>query len=445
MKYQKAYDGVFVFWLGWYPMVAITNHKAAEAVLSLPNHKKGEEYAFLGLEDGIVVSHGDKWKARRKMIEPFFNTKSLTASISGMNQAFNLMTNELKEKRIETIDMGENIHKRSLDIIMKSTMSVPIVDKIEYKKTAISDIEACETIALTRILNPALWVDAIFYQTNAGRYFKKATGRLMAFMEEKIVERINEKSEMASKVDEKEQKMRHDLIDLLVMHHDPNSKDVTQSIDVTGITEEILNLLVAGHDTISAGLRWTLFLLGNHLDWQEKIYEEISNNLDIDQDPETLEDINSLVYLDWCIKESMRLFPPIPLVTRTLEYAVETGKHTIPKGTAIVFSYYTIQRDEKIWDNPELFDPERFSPERFSKIPKYGYLPFGHGKRSCIGKRFAVTEMKIFIIHLMRHYSWVSTQKVNQVSFGMDVTTKPLAPLTIRLTPRNKSQAFLRE
>lgn len=133
----------------------------------------------------------------------------------------------------------------------------------------------------------------------------------------------------------------------------------------------------------------------------------------------------------------MRLFPPIPLLARRLETEVTVDQYTIPKGTALVFSYYHIHRDSKVWENPDTFDPDRFEPDRFASIPKYAYIPFGNGKRSCIGQRFAMIEMKLFIIHLMRKYRFISTQSVDQVKFEMDVTIKPTQPLTIKLFPRN--------
>uniref|UniRef100_T1KC29 Cytochrome P450 n=2 Tax=Tetranychus urticae TaxID=32264 RepID=T1KC29_TETUR len=427
-------EGVFVFWLGWYPMVAITDYKGAEAVLSKPNQKKGEEYKFLGLQDGIVASHGQKWRARRRMIDPFFNAKSLTSYIPLMNQAFSLVTKDLKEEKVETIDMAHNIHIGSLNVIMESTMSIPVDSMKDYKKVILSDLESVEKIALTRILNPILWFDKIFFQTKGGKFFKEAVDRFDAVLIDKITERLDSRK---LKVDEKEQKMRHDLIDLLAVHHDPNSNDVTQSIDIEGMKAEIVNVIIAGHDSIAAGIRWTLFLLGNHIECQEILYNEIATSFADDQYPTTLDEINRLTYLDQCVKESMRLYPPIPLTSYQLEYDAEVGKYVVPKGTAVAFSFYTIHRDEKIWENPNQFDPDRFSPERYSKIPRYGYIPFGLGKRSCVGQKFAMIEMKVFIIHLIKHYSWISTKNVDEVKFAMDVSTKPLEPLNIKLTPRN--------
>lgn len=179
-----------------------------------------------------------------------------------MKQSFRSMIKELGEEKMESIDMGENIHKCSLDIIMKSTMSISIESLRERKNEMIRDLDFCEKTVITRMLNPLLWPENMFYNSELGKIFKECENRIDHFTESKIKERLESRTELP-KVNESEREMRNDFIDLLLNHYKPDSTDVTKSIDIEGMKEEILNLIIAGHDTIASGLRWTLFLLSN--------------------------------------------------------------------------------------------------------------------------------------------------------------------------------------
>ena len=112
----------------------------------------------------------------------------------------------------------------------------------------------------------------------------------------------------------------------------------------------------------------------------------------------------------------MRLYPPIPLIARHLDEDIQLNDHLLLKGSEIVYNIYCIHRDPRVYPNPSEYKPERFDSSNISNIPKGAYLPFGVAPRNCIGYRFALIEMKIFLIHILRKFEISSVKKLEEVS-----------------------------
>ncbi|XP_055678129.1 probable cytochrome P450 313a4 [Lutzomyia longipalpis] len=134
---------------------------------------------------------------------------------------------------------------------------------------------------------------------------------------------------------------------------------------------------------------------------QERIYEEIKSTLLNTEDYVEYEDLNKCEFLDRFIKEVLRLFPPIPLMVRSLEKPIKIGQYSIPPGTQILISLISLHREKNIWGpTADDFDPDRFLPENMKKMHPYAYLPFGGGPRNCIGMKYANVFLKMFLIQM---------------------------------------------
>lgn len=168
------------------------------------------------------------------------------------------------------------------------------------------------------------------------------------------------------------------------------------------IRDQLLTMLIAGHDTSTALLAWALYLLAQDCDVQIRARDEVDALLG-KRAPE-LGDMGQLNFLDQVIKEALRLYPPIHLGSRIAAQDFEFDEFVIPAGTRVLYSIYLSHRHPDFWENPHRFDPDRFAPEVARQRPPYLYLPFGGGPRNCIGTAFAQVEAKVVLARLLQRY-----------------------------------------
>lgn len=136
--------------------------------------------------------------------------------------------------------------------------------------------------------------------------------------------------------------------------------------------------LFKGHDTTTAGLAWTIFLLGLHPEIQDKVHNELDSIFLGSDRKVTLKDMGDMKYLERVIKESMRLYPPVPIIGRVLSEDIQLDEYRIPQGCMIKIDLFNLHRDNRFFADPERFDPERFLPEQIIRHP-YAYIPFSAG------------------------------------------------------------------
>jgi cytochrome P450 len=198
------------------------------------------------------------------------------------------------------------------------------------------------------------------------------------------------------------------------------------------LRHEMATLLFTGHETTGLALTWTLFLLGEHPEAEARLLEELDAVLG--DHPATLRDIGRLPYLDWVIKESLRLYPPAYGVVREALNDCEIGGYVIPKGSTVAMFQWVVHRDPRYFDDPDAFRPERWSAGFAERLPKFAYFPFGGGPRVCIGKEFALLETALVLATIMRrfrfrtvpgHRTWPLPSLTLRPEYGMRMTLQP--------------------
>lgn len=194
-------------------------------------------------------------------------------------------------------------------------------------------------------------------------------------------------------------------------------------IDHKGICEEVDTLTFEGFDSTSTAIIFTLFLLGQHQDVQQKVHEEITVVM---KDDMTLLDCSNFKYLERVIKESLRLYPPVPYISRVVTEESICGHLILPKHAEISIHIFDIHRDSSHFRDPEKFDPDRFLPENTRNRHPFAYIPFSAGMRNCIGQRFAMLELKIFLATIVKefHIKPVTERKDLQFEAGLILRTK---------------------
>lgn len=194
-------------------------------------------------------------------------------------------------------------------------------------------------------------------------------------------------------------------------------------IDHRGICEEVDTLTFEGFDTTSTAIIFTLFLLSQHQDVQAKVYEEL---IIVMKDEMSLLDYSNLKYLECVIKESLRLYPPVPYISRVVTEDTKCGKLILPKHAEISIHIFDIHRDPNHFPNPDEFDPYRFLPENTKTRHPFAYIPFSAGLRNCIGQKFAMLELKILLATILKDFHLTPvTEKTNlQFEAGLILRTK---------------------
>lgn len=195
------------------------------------------------------------------------------------------------------------------------------------------------------------------------------------------------------------------------------------------LREEVDTFMFAGHDTTTANIAWTVWLLANHPEVQERIYAEL---LELDAaDPATakttIRDLNAMKYLERVVKESLRLYPSAPIVGRMLTETVWADGYEIPTGTGVELHIHELHRDARWFEEPDRFDPDRWLPERSVGRHAFAFLPFSAGSRNCIGQKFAMYEEKTVLAALVRSFRFGVAEgtRVEDESIMLEVTAKP--------------------
>ena len=195
-------------------------------------------------------------------------------------------------------------------------------------------------------------------------------------------------------------KEQFDLLDMLIQ---ARYKESNKQMEDQQIRDEVMSLLIAGHETTANTLSWLWYLLAQHPDVVTKIEDELAVVLN-GRSP-TPADFPNLHYCDKVIKESMRLYPSAWSISRHALADDEIGGYHIPAGAIVALSPYTLHRHLEFWPEPDTFDPERFTPEQEAARHRYAYIPFGAGSRKCIGDQFALMESIIIMPLLLQRFS----------------------------------------
>lgn len=196
------------------------------------------------------------------------------------------------------------------------------------------------------------------------------------------------------------------------------------------IRDQLLTMLIAGHDTSTALLAWVLYLLGKHPEAMHKAQAEVDQVIGHHQP--TMAHLNQLTYLDQVIKETLRLYPPIHIGNRQAKDDLTVQNYHVPAGTRVMYSIYLSHRHPEHWPDPERFWPERFDKQTGGKQPPFTYVPFGGGPRNCIGAAFAQIEAKAVLARILQTVELRLTAKHVRPSMGATLEPHPGVMMQIR-------------
>ena len=197
--------------------------------------------------------------------------------------------------------------------------------------------------------------------------------------------------------------------------------------------QEVLFLIVAGHETTATGTGWMAYAVAREPEVQERLYDEVRDLALTDIDADRLWE--KLEYHKLVVKECLRLYPPLPIYARSLDQDVVINNVRVPKGVQVNVINFVIHRHPDYWDNPDEFDPERFTDSRSKGRERGTYLPFSMGPRSCTGENMGFAQMVLILAHLVKNFRFSIANK-NPIIPRPSVSLRSSEPISLRLEPR---------
>lgn len=433
--FSQSSDYLFVLWFFHIPSVQAGRVEYVEYLLSNQEHlKKSMFYDFFlqWLGTGVLMSDGEKWKKRRRAVTPSFHFSILTEFQKIFVEQSKIFVEKLSHMAGtgESFDIQTPVSLVTLDIICETAMGVSVNAQSNKDSDYVNALNEINKEIKKRQMYPWLWNDWIYSCTKRGRNFHKHLKILHDF----TVSVINDRIAAREKSTEQKRTNNSRTVAFLDMLLDLYDKD---EIDIDGIREEVDTFMFEGHDTTAAGLSWTLYCLGNNMDVQKKLLVEVDKASK--EKGDLIDRIKSIKYLEYVIKEGLRLHPPVPFFGRVLERDTVIDNVKYPAGTELIVDTISVHTNPKYWDRPLDFYPERFGEEKFVQRNPYTYIPFSAGPRNCVGQKFAMLEEKILLYHIILNFEIHSTQKEEEVRSCADIIHKSDNGLLIKLSLRCES------
>lgn len=333
------------------------------------------------------------------MLTPAFHFNILKPYLKIFNDSVNVMHakwQRLTSEGSARLDMFEHISLMTLDSLQKCVFSFDSNCQ-EKPSEYIAAILELSTLVTKRHNQLFLHVDLLYHLSPDGQRFRQACRLVHDFTKAVIQERRRTLSDEG--VDDflkaKAKTKTLDFIDVLLMSKDENGKALSDE----DVRAEADTFMFEGHDTTASGLSWVLYNLAKHPEYQERCRKEVQELLR-DREPKEIEwdDLSQLPFMTMCIKESLRLHPPVTVISRccTEDIKLPDGR-VIPKGVICLISIFGTHHNPLVWPDPEVYDPFRFEPENVKKRSPLAFIPFSAGPRNCIGQTFAMTEMKVVL------------------------------------------------
>lgn len=384
--------------IGTRRFLVLMNPDAVDHVLHKArlNYVKSLEYEPIKAGAGInlLTDEGDSWASHRAVLNPKFAKRQL-------NQIFALMVapmGDMLDRRVAQgdrfeFDMHEEMVMMTLRVVANSLFSQdfgPVVDSMHEQTT--KGMKAAETL-LRLTLVGALPSGVVWTLITR-----------LAFSRLPTPPPFNVVQEVFQNLD--------DAVNVIVnerLAHPTDTPDLLNTlIEADGgkwprkrIRDEALTFMLAGHETTANGMSWFWYLMALNPDARQKMLDEVDSVLGGRRI--TLEDLDHLPWTTACMQESQRYYSAVPVILRTALEDDEINGHGVSKGTTVLVPIHAIHHDERYWDGPETFDPSRFMPGA-PRPHRSAFLPFGGGRRVCIGQSFALMEMVAIAAMMSQHF-----------------------------------------
>jgi len=372
--------------------VMLSNHR---------NYTKGEgmDRVKILLGNGIMTSEGEFWRRQRRMMQPSFHRRVIdrfSQLVADVNQRFAERW-AASARRGEAINLTDDVSELTLEIVLESIFGTDL----------------------------ARWERQM--GANPFAVVAKETNRDLKF-----AFRFRALTKLVAEVIERRRREPAEHFDFLAMFMDTRDRETDQAMSDKEMIDEVLTLIVAGHETTAAALTWTWYLISQR--------PEVSRQLEAEADaviqrPLSLDAAESLFFTHQVIQEALRLYPPGWLLTRRTVEADELGGYSINARSDVFISPYLLHRHPAFWTDPEAFRPERFAGGDTEERHRFSYIPFAVGPRHCIGEGLAMFEMLAHVQCMSQRFR-LTRAGDEPVQLEAQINLRPRSNLLMTVTTR---------
>ncbi|XP_053104385.1 cytochrome P450 4B1-like isoform X2 [Hemicordylus capensis] len=353
------------------------------------------------LGQGLLVLDGPKWFQHRRLLTPAFHSDILKSYVTLMVDSITVMLDKWENliSDHKSMDIFQHVGSMTLDSMLKCIFSYNSNCQNDRTNSYVQAIGDLSSLVQERVQKVVYHNDFIYRLCPHGYRFFNACNVAHVHTDKVIRERkalLKDEREL-----EKIQKKRYlDFLDILLCAKDVDGVGLSDE----DIRSEVDTFLFEGHDTTASGISWILYAMAQNPEHQEKCREEIKEILG-ERDTMHWNDLSKMTYTTMCIKECLRIYPPVPQVYRELNKPVTFADgRTLPEGGLVSLNIYALHKNADVWKDPEVFDPLRFSPENSAHRHPYAFLPFAAGPRNCIGQQFALMELKLAVALTLQRF-----------------------------------------
>ncbi|XP_058244807.1 cytochrome P450 4A6-like isoform X1 [Hemibagrus wyckioides] len=404
-KWGEQYPFAFPLHFGPDIIYLFVHHPSYVKPILATTGPKDISYRFLisWIGEGLLVSAGQKWFCHRRLLTPGFHYDILKPYMNLLADSANIMLDkwEVYAKTGQTFELFQHVSLMTLDSIMKCAFSCQSNCQTESRTNPYikAVYELCNLVNLRFRVFPYR-NDIIFHLSPHGYRYRRACKIAHTHTDEVIRQRREILNNNKKNQDDAQEKRYLDFLDILLCARDEQQ----QGLSDEAIRAEVDTFMFEGHDTTASGISWIFYSMACNPEHQQKCREEIQQVL-MGKDTIEWEDLSKIPYTTMCIKESLRMYPPVPGMGRRLSQPITFfDGRTVPAGQLIGISIYGIHHNPTVWENPKVFDPLRFLPENTAKRSPHAFVPFSAGPRNCIGQNFAMNEMKVAVALTLRKY-----------------------------------------
>ncbi|KAK7579874.1 hypothetical protein V9T40_000503 [Parthenolecanium corni] len=441
-EWFKSFGHLIRTWIGPVCAVHVANADHAQTILSSNvNIEKCFQYSFgrLWLGNCLTLAASENWFEKRNLLTHAFHATVLNDFFDTMLKNCQILMKSLeKEADLDEFDIFPHISDCTVNTVAETAMNIkPNAESrldAEYPK----NLHEFSDLLWKRILNPLVYLNFMYAVTEDYKKVMKVITELkrmsLKVIKQRMVERKIESavSEKANNTSFGRQKYKA-VLDLLLDRHDEGKYPLT----LEEIREEVDDFMFAGSDPLTLTISMTIYLIGHHPEVQDKIHAELDSLFPFEDSSLNVQTLAKLKYLDCAIKETMRLYPPVPFIARSLKEPVILDNHIIPRGTTVAIHIHAIHRSPEFYSNPDKFDPSNFFPENEENRHPFAYIPFSGGPRNCIGFKFAKMEIKTALALFFKKYEVKSTTPIEDLSMFTEIFQKPENGIMVKIRRRH--------
>ena len=350
-------------------------------------------------KEGLLSVHGDQWKRQRRAVAPMFAKRHMADLAPMITDVLNAFKTKLD--REPSLDLNAGMAELTFDVLAKALLGDPQgLDGERLKYATRNAVTSAGTLRPDDLIPWPRWVPRPISPKGS-----RALKKLKAAADDLLDSRdVNDPGD--------------DLVGLLISAIDPKTG---QKLSRRERRDNLIGFFIAGHETTALTLTWALYLVGMHGPTAERIRAEVTDICG--QGDIAYDDIDRLSFTRAVLDETMRLYPPAPMLNRECHEETEIHGRKIEVGDTFLLCNYVMHRTERLWENPNAFDPDRFMRQPELKAKGAPYMPFGAGPRICVGMAFAVMEAVMALGTLVRDYD---------IDIPDDCFPRPLMTVTLR-------------